>query len=77
MYDYDVLITSLDCPRLNGDALVAALRLIHNFNKNIKVILVSSRDKKQMAHKDHFDVILDRKSIKEGNLEKIIKKLLK
>lgn len=73
---YDVLITSLECPRLNGDALVAALRLVHNFNKNIKVILVSSRARNQIANKDDFDVILDRKTIKEGGLHDIVKNLL-
>ena len=73
---YDVLITSLECPRLNGDALVAALRLLHNFNKNIKVILVSSRAENKIANKDDFDVILDRKTIKEGGLLDVVKKLL-
>ena len=77
MYRYDILITSLECPRLNGDALVAALRLVHNFNKDIKVVLVSSRDKNLMANKNDFDAILDRKSIKEGDLVQIIKNLLK
>lgn len=73
---YDLLITSLECPRLNGDALVAALRLLHNFNKNIKVILVSSRTQDKIANKDYFDVILDRKTIKDGGLNSIVKNLI-
>lgn len=73
---YDLLITSLECPRLNGDALVAALRLVHNFNKSIKVILISSRDKDKIENKDDFDEILDRKAIKEGNLNEFVKNLL-
>ena len=77
LYKYDVLITSLECPRLNGDALVAALRLVHNFNKDIKVILVSSRDKDQVTNKNDFDVILDRKKIKDDGLNDIVKKLIK
>jgi len=73
---YDLLITSLECPRLNGDALVAALRLVHNYNKNIKVILVSSREQDKISNKDEFDVILDRKTIKDGGLYKIIENLM-
>lgn len=72
---YDLLITSLECPRLNGDALIAALRLVHNFNKKIKVILVSSRAKDKIENKDDFDVILDRKMIKEGGLNAIVESL--
>ena len=73
---YDLLITSLECPRLNGDALIAALRLIHNFNKHIKVILVSSRTEDKMKNKVDFDVILDRKTIKDGGLNDIVKNLI-
>lgn len=69
---YDLLITSLECPQLNGDALTAAVRLLHNFNKHIKVILITSRVPDQINNKEHFDAILDRKMIKEGKLEKII-----
>lgn len=69
---YDVLITSLECPRLNGDALIAALRLVHNFNRNIKVVLVTSRAQDQLVNKNEFDEILDRKMIKDGILKNII-----
>ena len=73
---YDLLITSLECPRLNGDALIAALRLINNFNKKIKVILVSSQSQDKIANKDNYDAILDRKAIKDGGLNKTVKKLI-
>lgn len=73
---YDLLITSLECPRLNGDALVAALRLVHNFNRSIKVILVSSRIRDEIHQADEYDSILDRKSIKDGGLINIVKNLL-
>lgn len=73
---YDLLITSLECPRLNGDALIAALRLVHNFNKKIKVILVTSRSKDKIFNIDDFDAILDRKTIKDGGLNNIIKNLI-
>lgn len=74
---YDLLITSLECPHLNGDALTAAVRLLHNFNKHIKVILITSREPDQINNKEHFDAILDRKTIKEGKLEKIIATTIK
>ena len=73
---YDLLITSLECPRLNGDALIAALRLVYNFNKDIKVILVSSRAQDKISNRDDYDVILDRKAIKEGDLHEIVKNLV-
>lgn len=73
---YDLLITSLECPRLNGDALLAALRLVHNFNKNIKVILVTSRTEDQIENKNDFDSVLDRKTIKDGGLKSVVERLL-
>ena len=73
---YDLLITSLECPRLNGDALVAALRLVSNFNKKIKVILVTSRSQDKIFNIDDFDAILDRKAIKDGGLNNIVKNLI-
>lgn len=72
---YDLLITSLECPHLNGDALVAALRLVRNFNKKIKVILVSSRGLDKVANKDDFDAVLGRQAIKDGGLNNIVKTL--
>lgn len=71
---YDLLITSLECPRLNGDALVAALRIVRGMNKNIKVILVSSRAK--IKNKNDFDSILNRKAVKDGSLCSIVEKLI-
>jgi len=69
---YDLLIASLECSRLNGDALTAALRLVHNFNRKIKVVLVTSREQSKLENKENFDAILDRKMIKEGKLKEII-----
>lgn len=74
---YDLLITSLESTRLNGDALVAALRLVHNFNRKIKVVLITSRTKNKIVNKDDFDEILDRKMIKDGDLKTIVNEMLK
>jgi CheY-like chemotaxis protein/HPt (histidine-containing phosphotransfer) domain-containing protein len=69
---YDLLITSLESPRLNADAVVASLRLVHNFNRKIKVILITSRERDKIANREEFNEILDRKAIKEGSLKKIV-----
>ena len=76
LHKYDLLITSLECPRLNGDALMAALRLIQNFNREINVILISSRPKDKIPNKENYNIILDRKTIKNCGLSDIVKKLL-
>jgi len=73
---YDLLITSLESSRLNGDALVAALRLGHNFNRKIKTVLITSRAIDKISNKDDFDEIIDRKMIKEGVLKTIANNLL-
>ena len=73
---YDLLITSLESTRLNGDALVAALRLVHNFNKKIKTVLITSRSVDKISNKDDFDAILDRKSVKNGDLTEIVREMM-
>jgi len=74
---YDLLITSLECSRLNGDALTAALRLVHNFNRRIKAVLITSREEDKLENKNDFDAILDRKMIKDGKLKEIINTAVK
>lgn len=73
---YDLLITSLESTRLNGDALVAALRLGRNFNRKIKVILITSREPDKIANQHDFDEILDRKTVKDGGLKEIVDALV-
>jgi len=73
---YDALVISLESPRLNGDALVAAIRLTRNFNRKIKAILITSRDANKIINKNDFDEILDRKAVKDAELRSIINKLL-
>ena len=73
---YDLLITSLESSRLNGDALVAALRLSHSFNRKIKAILITSRDADKIANKNNFNEILDRKAVKDGGLKAIVDSML-
>lgn len=73
---YDLLITSFESSRLNGDALVAALRLVHNFNRKIKVILITSQAKDKIVNKDDFDEVLDRNAIKNGGLKTIVEDMI-
>jgi len=73
---YDILITSLESSRLNGDALVAALRLLHNFNRKIKVVLITSQSRDKIVNLNDFDEILDRKTVKDGGLKAIIESII-
>lgn len=41
---FDLLITGMEIPNLNGTALIAAVRLARGINSRIKTILVSSRE---------------------------------
>lgn len=74
---YDVLITSLESVNLNGDALVAALRMTHSFNRKIKAVLITSRDKDKIANKTDFDAIIDRKGVKDGELKDFVEQQAK
>ncbi len=73
---YDLLISSLESPRLNGDALVAALRLVHNFNKKIKTVLITSQSRDKIVNQNDFNEILDRQTVKEGQLKTFVEKLI-
>ena len=73
---YDMLISSLETPRLNGDALVAALRLVHNYNKDIESILITSRSREAIANPDDFSAIVDRKAVKDGGLKRLVNKVM-
>ena len=73
---YDVLLTSLESPRLNGDAIASAIRLVNNFNKDTEIVLITSLSKDKITNKNDFDSILDRKAVKDGTLYNIVKKKL-
>ena len=73
---YDLLIASMECPRLNADSLVAALRLSHSSNRDIKTILITSRHEEQITNRVDFDIIMARKSVTEGQLKKTVESLL-
>lgn len=76
MNKYDLLVSALETPRLNGDALVAALRLVHNFNKDIEVFLITSRSRDNISNPDDFNAIVDRKAVKDGGLMELVNKVI-
>ena len=76
MNKYHLLITSMECSRLRGDALVAALRLANNFNSKAKVILITSRTKDEIANNEDFDLIVDRNVVQDGSLNKIVSEMI-
>lgn len=74
--NYDLLISSFETPRLNGDVLVAALRLSRNFNKEIEIILITSRAREDIANPDDFNAIVDRNAVKDGGLKKWVNQVM-
>lgn len=66
----------MECSRLRGDALVAALRLANNFNSKAKVILITSRTKDEIANNEDFDLIVDRNVVQDGSLNKIVSEMI-
>jgi len=72
MQSYDVVITAMELPILNGDALISALRISNGKNKNIKTILVTSKDINRIEHTDLFNHIVARNGVAEGDLMSIL-----
>jgi len=72
MQHYDVVITAMEVPTLNGDALISAVRLSRSKNKNITAILVTTKSVDNIEHIDIFNHIVNRNAIKDGLLIKII-----
>jgi len=72
MQQYDVVITAMEVPTLNGDALISAVRLSRSKNKNITAILVTTKSADNIEHVDIFNHIVNRNAIKDGLLIKLI-----
>lgn len=72
MQTYDVVITAMEMPVLNGDALVSALRISKGKNKDINAILITSKDVNLIEHSNIFNHIVNRNIIKEGLLPSLI-----
>ena len=72
MQRYDYVITALETPTLNGDALLSAIRLSQSKNRNIKAILVTTKNPKQIQQAAMFNYIINRNELNKGVLEGII-----
>jgi len=72
MQDYDVLITALEVPTLNGDAFLSAVRLSQGRNKDINAILVTSKDKSKVELAKLFNHIVKKNMINDVNLLEMI-----
>ena len=72
MQSYDVVVTAMELPVLNGDALISALRISNGKNKNIKTILVTSRDINRIEHSNLFNHIVARNGVADGALKSVL-----
>lgn len=72
MQSYDVVITAMEIPILNGDALISALRLSQGKNKNINAILITSKNIKDIENAKLFNHVVNRNVIKEGDLSSLL-----
>lgn len=72
MQNYDTVITAMELPVLNGDALISALRISNGKNKNIKTILVTSKDINKIEHTGLFNHIVARNGVADGDLKSVL-----
>ncbi len=72
MQSYDLLITAMETATLNGDALLAAVRLLQSKNKNIKTILITTKLPDTIENSELFTHIINRSDINNGELKNIL-----
>jgi len=72
MQSYDVVITALEVPTLNGDALISALRISNGKNKNINAILITTKDLNNVEHSNIFNHVVNRNVVKDSLLPSLI-----
>jgi len=73
---YSLLITSMETPPLNADALIAALRCTHSVNRDIDALLITSYELSNIQNKSMFLSILEKNIVKDNNLKKVVDKFL-
>lgn len=72
MQHYDDVITAMEIPTLNGDALISALRVSQGKNKNINAILITSKDIKDIKNAKIFNHVVSRNVVKDGILPSLL-----
>ena len=73
---YSILITSMETPPLNADALVPALRCSNSINKDIFSLLITSYDESKIQNKEMFSLVEQKNIVKNGRLYSIIENLI-
>jgi len=73
---YHLLITAMETPPLNADALISALRLTHTSNRDMKVVLLTSTSKEKIKHGDKFDLIFERNLVRDKRFSETMNDLL-
>ena len=68
---FDILVTSLQIPRLDGQALIGALRLGSKRNREMKTILLTSRKMHYTNRQIDPDYIVEKNSRMLENLQRI------
>lgn len=74
---FDILVTDMEIPTLNGLALVGALRLSNNRNKYIKAILLSSSVPVKLARFIDPDFAIEKDAKFIDNLGEVVNKLIR
>ena len=73
--DFDLLVTAMETPPLNGDALLSALRLSHCCNRDINTILLTTYESDKIVNAKYFTHIFSRESINNGELFEEVKNI--
>jgi len=72
MQFYDAVITAMEVPTLNGDALLSAVRLSQSKNKDINAILITTKDVSSIKNSTLFNHIVNRTFVNDGNLSVLL-----
>ncbi|MDH5258693.1 MAG: Hpt domain-containing protein [Gammaproteobacteria bacterium] len=73
---FEILITGMETPPLNGDALISALRISHSRNQHICSVLLTTYRVDEITNSNNFDHILDRKSLNNDELLNLVKDII-
>lgn len=74
MQTYDDVISAMETPTLNGEALLSAIRISKGKNRNINAILITTQDSGSIKYSEFFNHIINRNSIKDGFLPDLLSK---
>lgn len=73
---WDVLITSMEVPLLNGPTIIAVCRLSAGLNEKLKTVLVTSKSNLELSDIQKPDCVVKRGAGLADDLQQSVKKLL-